>query len=209
MPQAVYFDDHRLPASYTNFYIANGVVVVPQFACPADAAAVETLAAAFPSRRIVGIRAVELAWGLGTFHCITQQQPRGRDGLTLCEVSHTLPCFCAQAAERAGSANWFACLRRRNVEGITYKPTANWRSLRYGARCSPSPRPSPARGEGVYVNAPAEAAYDSTNSSAASRITWMSASTPVHSLKPIAPWLTIMPTPSRVLKPFCWLLRTR
>jgi agmatine deiminase len=76
MPRAEYFDDRRLPASYTNFYIANGIVIVPQFDCPADAEALETLAKVFPDRRVAGIRAVELAWGLGTFHCITQQQPR-------------------------------------------------------------------------------------------------------------------------------------
>ena len=75
MPRAVYFDDRRLPASYTNFYISNGVVVVPQFEGPADATAVETLAKLFPDRQVRGLRAVELAWGLGTFHCITQQQP--------------------------------------------------------------------------------------------------------------------------------------
>ncbi len=76
MPAAVYFDDRRLPASYTNFYIANGVVVVPQFACPADKVALDTLARLFPGRQVRGLRAVELAWGLGTFHCITQQQAR-------------------------------------------------------------------------------------------------------------------------------------
>jgi len=76
MPQAVYFDDRRLPASYTNFYIANGIVVVPQFDCPADQVAVDTLARLFPDRQVRGLRAVELAWGLGTFHCITQQQAR-------------------------------------------------------------------------------------------------------------------------------------
>ncbi|HEY1603575.1 MAG TPA: agmatine deiminase family protein [Pirellulales bacterium] len=76
MPQAIYFDDRRLPASYTNFYIANGVVIVPQFGCPSDADAVATLAKLFPNHQVRGIRAVELAWGLGTFHCITQQQPR-------------------------------------------------------------------------------------------------------------------------------------
>jgi agmatine deiminase len=79
MPRAVYHDDRRLPASYANFYIANGVVIVPQFACPADALAIETLARLFPERRVIGRRAVELAWGLGTFHCITQQQPRAPD----------------------------------------------------------------------------------------------------------------------------------
>jgi len=76
MPRAVYFDDRRLPASYTNFYIASGVVVVPMFDGPADAVAIETLTRLFPNRAVRGIRAVELSWGLGTFHCITQQQPQ-------------------------------------------------------------------------------------------------------------------------------------
>ena len=80
MPLAIYYDDRRLPASYMNFYIANGLVIVPQFAVPTDAVAVETLARLFPDRRVCGLRAVELAWGLGTFHCITQQQPRAADG---------------------------------------------------------------------------------------------------------------------------------
>ncbi|HEY4311221.1 MAG TPA: agmatine deiminase family protein [Pirellulales bacterium] len=76
MPKAVYYDDRRLPASYMNFYIANGVVVVPTFDCPADAVALERLAQLFPGRQVRGLRAVELVWGLGTFHCSTQQQPR-------------------------------------------------------------------------------------------------------------------------------------
>ena len=57
-----------------NFYIANGVVVVPQFNDPADTAAIETLARLFPGREIRGQGAVDLAWGLGAFHCITQQE---------------------------------------------------------------------------------------------------------------------------------------
>lgn len=75
MPRPVFHGEHRLPASYLNFYIANALVVVPQFGGPADAVAIETLAELFPGRRIRGLRAVELAWGLGAFHCITQQQP--------------------------------------------------------------------------------------------------------------------------------------
>ena len=65
----------RLPASYMNFYIANGVVVVPVFDDPADLEACDTLAELFPDRQIRPLRAVDLAWGLGAFHCITQQQP--------------------------------------------------------------------------------------------------------------------------------------
>jgi agmatine deiminase len=75
MPKPLYFGEQRLPACYCNFYIANGVVVVPQFDDAADARAISILAEHFPSRRIVGIRAVDLIWGLGAFHCITQQQP--------------------------------------------------------------------------------------------------------------------------------------
>lgn len=75
MPRALYFDDQRLPACYMNFYIANGVVVVPQFHDPADRVAVETLGRLFPGRQIRGLDAVDLVWGLGAFHCITQQQP--------------------------------------------------------------------------------------------------------------------------------------
>ncbi len=75
LPQAIYYDDQRLPASYMNFYIANGAVIVPTFDDPADEAALATLGRVFPDRRVHGIRAVDLAWGLGAFHCITQQQP--------------------------------------------------------------------------------------------------------------------------------------
>ena len=75
MPEPVYYDGQRLPASYANFYIANGVVLVPVFGDPHDAAAVRTLQEVFPQRRIVGIQSRELVWGLGAFHCVTQQQP--------------------------------------------------------------------------------------------------------------------------------------
>jgi agmatine deiminase len=75
MPRPIYFDGQRLPASYMNFYIANGVVIAPTFNDPADAEALAVLRQAFPQREIRGIDAVDLAWGLGAFHCITQQQP--------------------------------------------------------------------------------------------------------------------------------------
>jgi agmatine deiminase len=75
MPAPVYYDGQRLPASYANFYIANGTVLVPIFGDPRDAEALRTLEGLFPQRRIAGIRARELVWGLGAFHCVTQQQP--------------------------------------------------------------------------------------------------------------------------------------
>jgi agmatine deiminase len=65
----------RLPASYANFYIANDVVLVPTFNDPHDRVALNTLADLLPSHKVVGIHAVDLAWGLGTIHCLTQQEP--------------------------------------------------------------------------------------------------------------------------------------
>lgn len=76
MPSDHYCQGQRLPASYCNFYIANGAVLVPQFDDPADSRAVELLADLFPKRRVLGVAARELVWGLGAFHCLTQQQPR-------------------------------------------------------------------------------------------------------------------------------------
>ena len=75
MPAPLVFDGVRLPASYANFYVANGVVLVPTFNDARDREALATLAALFPSRRVIGIHAVDLAWGLGTLHCLTQQEP--------------------------------------------------------------------------------------------------------------------------------------
>ncbi len=75
MPRPVVFRDQRLPASYANFYIANGLVIVPTFHDPNDRIALNTLAEVFPDREVVGIHAVDLVWGLGTLHCMTQQQP--------------------------------------------------------------------------------------------------------------------------------------
>ncbi|HTA42176.1 MAG TPA: agmatine deiminase family protein [Bryobacteraceae bacterium] len=75
MPSPLIFDGQRLPASYANFYIANRMVLVPTFNDPKDRIALNVLAECFPDRQVVGINCVELVWGLGTLHCMTQQQP--------------------------------------------------------------------------------------------------------------------------------------
>jgi agmatine deiminase len=75
MPEKIVRDGQRLPASYANFYIANECVLVPTFADQNDEAALSVLRSVFPDRRIVGIDCRELIWGLGAFHCLTQQQP--------------------------------------------------------------------------------------------------------------------------------------
>ena len=76
MPRPLYFDGERLPASYANFYIANGRVLVPTFNDPADRVALRTLADLFPGRQVIGIHSTDLVWGFGALHCLTQQQPR-------------------------------------------------------------------------------------------------------------------------------------
>ena len=76
-PRAVMMNGERLPASYANFYIGNGFVAVPTFNDPNDRVALATLAELMPGREVVGIHAVDLVWGLGTLHCMTQQQPAG------------------------------------------------------------------------------------------------------------------------------------
>lgn len=81
MPRPVWFNGQRLPASYANFYIANGLVLVPTFNDPADRSALATLARCFPDREVCGIHAVDLVWGLGTLHCMTQQEPAGVSSL--------------------------------------------------------------------------------------------------------------------------------
>ena len=75
LPSPVIFDKQRLPASYANFYIANGLVLVPTFNDANDRHALNTLAALFPQQRIVGIHCGDFIWGLGALHCMTQQQP--------------------------------------------------------------------------------------------------------------------------------------
>lgn len=78
-PRAVTMDGQRLPASYANFYIANGVVLVPTFNDPNDRVALNILADLMPDREIIGIHAVDLVWGLGTLHCLSQQQPAAQE----------------------------------------------------------------------------------------------------------------------------------
>ena len=76
MPAPLFFENLRLPASYANFYIGNACVLVPTFNDPMDRVALGTLGELFPDRPVVGIHAVDLVLGLGTLHCLTQQQPR-------------------------------------------------------------------------------------------------------------------------------------
>jgi agmatine deiminase len=75
MPPAMHQDGQRLPASYANFYIANGIVLLPGYHPPTDEVARETLQRCFPTRRVVPIASRDLVWGLGSFHCVTQQWP--------------------------------------------------------------------------------------------------------------------------------------
>ncbi len=75
MPAPVVFDGVRLPASYANFYVANAAVLVPTFNDPRDRAALGILAECFSDRPVIGIHAGDLVWGLGTLHCLTQQEP--------------------------------------------------------------------------------------------------------------------------------------
>jgi len=78
MPRPLVFDGQRLPASYANFYIANAAVLVPTFNDPMDRVALGILGDLFRDRPVVGIHAVDLVWGLGTIHCLTQQLPAPR-----------------------------------------------------------------------------------------------------------------------------------
>jgi agmatine deiminase len=75
MPEPVFFDGQRLPASYANFYIANQLVLVPTFNDSRDAFALAKIASLFPGRKVIGIACLDLVLGLGTIHCMTQQEP--------------------------------------------------------------------------------------------------------------------------------------
>jgi len=77
MPRPIIFRKQRVPASYANFYLANGVVLAPTFHDPNDRVALNILAEAFADREVIGVHCVDLIWGLGALHCMTQQQPAG------------------------------------------------------------------------------------------------------------------------------------
>jgi agmatine deiminase len=75
MPDPVYYDGQRLPASYANFYIANAAVIVPTYRCDNDTKALDILTQCFPDRKVIGIDSTDIIWGLGSFHCLSQQEP--------------------------------------------------------------------------------------------------------------------------------------
>ena len=75
MPPPVIYNEQRLPASYANFYITNNAVIVPVFRSPQDDRALQILSACFPDRTITGIDSTDIVWGLGSFHCLSQQEP--------------------------------------------------------------------------------------------------------------------------------------
>jgi agmatine deiminase len=75
MPSPVIHEDTRLPASYANFYIANAAVIVPIFDDVNDQKALDIIQGCFPDRKVIGINSVDIIWGLGSFHCLSQQEP--------------------------------------------------------------------------------------------------------------------------------------
>ncbi len=77
MPEPVIYQDQRLPASYANFYIANSAVVVPTYRSKNDDKALAILQQCFPGRKVIGIDSTDIIWGLGSFHCLSQQEPEG------------------------------------------------------------------------------------------------------------------------------------
>ena len=75
MPADVVYEDQLLPASYANFYISNGHIIVPTYRCAQDDKAMQIIQSCFPTREIVGIDSTDIIWGLGSFHCLSQQEP--------------------------------------------------------------------------------------------------------------------------------------
>ena len=107
MPKPVIFAGRRLPASYANFYIANEKVLVPTFNDPHDREALGILADLFPKRTVVGIHAVDLVWGLGTLHCMTQQEPlRGKRRLLSFRLPYPTRRWTDYCAGRDVSSAW-------------------------------------------------------------------------------------------------------
>ena len=78
MPDPVIDQGERLPASYANFYISNGHIIVPTYRCKQDDVALKIIETCFPNRKIVGIDSTEIIWGLGSFHCLSQQEPMSK-----------------------------------------------------------------------------------------------------------------------------------
>ena len=75
MPRPVIYEDQQLPASYANFYIANAGVMVPTFRDANDDRALQIIQSCFPDRPVIGIDSTDIIWGLGSFHCLSQQEP--------------------------------------------------------------------------------------------------------------------------------------
>jgi len=75
MPDEIFYEDQRLPASYANFYISNQAVIVPTYRCKKDEKALQIIQESFPGRKAIGIDSTEIIWGLGSFHCLSQQEP--------------------------------------------------------------------------------------------------------------------------------------
>ena len=75
MPDELFYEGQRLPCSYANFYIANKSVIVPTYRCKKDDVALEIIQSCFPEREVIGIDSTEIIWGLGSFHCLSQQEP--------------------------------------------------------------------------------------------------------------------------------------
>jgi agmatine deiminase len=75
MPDEIVYEEQRLPASYANFYIANNIVVVPTYRCKKDEKVLDIIGQCFPDRKVIGIDSTEIIWGLGSFHCLSQQEP--------------------------------------------------------------------------------------------------------------------------------------
>ncbi len=75
MPDEIIWEDQRLPGSYANFYIANRSVIVPTYRCDNDDKALRIIQDCFPDREVMGIDSTEIIWGLGSFHCLSQQEP--------------------------------------------------------------------------------------------------------------------------------------